>query len=184
MSVRPVPGLTAWTFRQLQSSPIIKEIETYNDRTAGIVAVTFLEDIIKDVLRGTLGNDEKAFDRFFGDKGPAGAFGAKIELAYMLRLFTKEGLRELNFVRKIRNTFAHEVMATDFEFQEIRNYCMELKIIEKWTHDGSTPVEEIPQWSLRIKDSKREALAVPRNRFLLSVNQYAFLINTLPAPYF
>jgi hypothetical protein len=59
---------------------------------------------------------------FFNDRGPAGTFSAKIELAYAFRLISSETKSQCHMVRKVRNSFAHSVTVVDFADPECKKF--------------------------------------------------------------
>lgn len=57
--------------------------------------------------------------RLFEGYGPLSNFSAKIDIAYALKLITKQTYDTFRTVQKIRNIFAHRNQLTDFETPEI-----------------------------------------------------------------
>ena len=70
-----------------------------------------LERMIKRLIRD---DDEKTLQEMFRSSGPLGAFASKINLGFLLRFYGKKAHRELNFIKDIRNRFAHQLGAISF----------------------------------------------------------------------
>jgi hypothetical protein len=87
-----------------------KEIEDAPDRTMAIVAACLLEAILEDAiitrLRPMSNTHRDAL--FEGESGFAG-FAAKINLGFSLGLYGTKTKNELDYIRKIRNQFAHYI---------------------------------------------------------------------------
>ena len=49
-------------------------------------------------------------------------------MAYLLDLINKDQYDDLNLIRKIRNSFAHQLDAVTFDFPEIKSRCSHLKL--------------------------------------------------------
>ena len=59
---------------------------------------------------------------------PLNTFSNKIKMAYSLGLIDKEQYRNLEYVRKIRNKFAHGISDASFEDDKIVEWCNKIKI--------------------------------------------------------
>ena len=58
--------------------------------------------------------------------GPLATFNAKIEMAYLLKIATKECRRVMHVIRRIRNEFAHSVEPIAFDDPKIKDMCSHL----------------------------------------------------------
>jgi len=72
------------------------------------------KDLRKDILEYSL--------------APLHTFSNKIKMAYSLGLIDKEKYKDLDYIRKIRNKFAHRIFDASFEDIEIIKWCKEIKI--------------------------------------------------------
>jgi len=59
---------------------------------------------------------------------PLHTFSNKIKMAYSLGLIDKEQYKNLEYVRKIRNKFAHRIFDASFEDDKIIVWCKKIKI--------------------------------------------------------
>lgn len=95
-------------------------IQKENDRGAALLAAVLAEHCLDGLLEKRLlppyGNE----GFISGFNSPIGTFSSKIELAYRIGIIPAQLAKLLNGLRKIRNSYAHEVIA-DFESQSIAN---------------------------------------------------------------
>ncbi|UPK45469.1 MltR family transcriptional regulator [Paenibacillus pabuli] len=97
-----------------------------SDRGCALLAIAFLDNILKELLRKFLVDDSSVFNNLFAGSGGLSSFSSRIELAYLLGLISPMQRRDLNLLRKIRNDFAHSMDIIDFENQTISNRINEL----------------------------------------------------------
>ena len=83
--------------------PIINEILTERDRGAAVVAGGFLEGKLTEVIHRCLRDDKDTARQLLKPTGPLGAFGNKVLLGYMLRLYRKESRVDMTLISEIRN---------------------------------------------------------------------------------
>ena len=108
-----------------------KEIdETKSDRAAAIVAATFVEDHLTRLLRRNLEQDDNLLEELFRPGGPLGDFGVKIDLGYLMGLYSKLAWKELDTIKKIRNDFAHKMEVRNFTHDRARELTNNLKLWE------------------------------------------------------
>jgi len=71
--------------------------------------------------------------------GPLSTFAAKTKMAYALGLIDEKTRKDLDFIRKIRNEFAHSVKAISFKDSPIREYCNELSVPKEKHNEMQRP---------------------------------------------
>lgn len=87
----------------------IEEFKGESDRACVILGASKLDQILGLILERFLLPCPNSQDQIFTNNGPLGTFSAKIDMTYRLGLIDSEACRAIHMVRKIRNTFAHEV---------------------------------------------------------------------------
>jgi len=113
-------------------SQVIKEITmARSERAAAIVAGTLVEDHLTTVLKRHLIDNPKKVRELFDVTGPLGAFGTKIDLGYLLGLYSEAAWKELDTIKRIRNEFAHKMEANSFQRQKISGLSDNLKLWEQ-----------------------------------------------------
>jgi hypothetical protein len=119
----------------------------YPDRVLAIVTAALLDDHVTACLTESLWKDDKTTSRLFS--GALSGLSSKIDLAYLMGLYTVEVRDDLKTIAKIRNEFAHNPTEVTFETAKIIDLCQNLKIAKYlsdgngWLHGGRTVVEGI-----------------------------------------
>ncbi|HSS79504.1 MAG TPA: DUF4145 domain-containing protein [Thermoanaerobaculia bacterium] len=104
-----------------------KEFSKESDRAAVILAAAMLEQALESLLRARLVAIASDSDPLFdGPYAPVSTFSAKIDLAFRIGLLSSRVARDLHLVRKIRNSFAHNVTGCNFDDAIVRNRATEL----------------------------------------------------------
>lgn len=87
-----------------------------SSRELPIVVGATLELAILELIERRLRGHSTEIESFLGTNGdgraPAGSFGARIQLAYLLGLISQNDLEVLRSIKNIRNLFAHRVEVT------------------------------------------------------------------------
>jgi hypothetical protein len=138
-----------------------EEIDLGSPRATAIVGAAFVEDHLQRLIQARLVDDQKVVDNIFGPNSALGTFSAKINVGYLMGLYSKETYRELDCIRTIRNDFAHELHINDFSINTIKDRCANLRVWEN-TKMSITKVEDKENTlSFGIEDEvKPEAKAI------------------------
>ena len=100
-----------------------------NDRGAAILLATNFETSLRIAIERKLSIPEKHRVMLFEDEAaPLRDFAAKIRLGYAIGLFGDETKESLDFIRLIRNAFAHAPSPVRFSTSEIVNACAFLEV--------------------------------------------------------
>jgi hypothetical protein len=102
----------AWAFTTFDSeedASRLEEIFSNSDRVAVIVGNAYFEELLEELLRTFLVEDNKVLDNVFNplQHGTLSTATAKIDIAYLLGLITKDTRDCLKSTAKLRNLFAH-----------------------------------------------------------------------------
>jgi DNA-binding MltR family transcriptional regulator len=90
----------------------MKELNKETDRGAFLFGVTFIDELLKDLLTFFFDKNEKDFiEKTFDYNGPLGTFSSRIKIAYCLCLITKDEYDDLDKLRDLRNDFAHKLLS-------------------------------------------------------------------------
>lgn len=100
--------------------PVAREISQATDRSAAILATSWLDEYLTTALRSRLHQDRDTANKLFKPSGPLGALTTKIELGYLLEFYNKETRDDLIHISGIRNLFAHWTKTIDFGSRDIR----------------------------------------------------------------
>ena len=74
---------------------------------------------------------------------PLGTFSAKIKMALCLNIIRKSDFDDLNKIRKIRNTFAHQLHGLIFDNDPVKSWARSLKFPVEYLSDGGWTVESV-----------------------------------------
>jgi hypothetical protein len=153
-----------WRFRSVHDLDIIDEIRGQSDRITGIVASAFLEDELADVILSRLyTNSDVKGNLFKGDDAPFGAFYGKIEIGFALGLYTNETRKDMHYIRKIRNRFAHHSAPASFDDpMNIAEWCDAMTVLMRASENlSSFGIPEMPPFDI--------SALTRRDKFILSV---------------
>ena len=96
------------------------------DRGTALVAAAWLDDALEVRIRAAFRPDKGIADDVFRPDGPLGSFAARIKLAYLLGLIEPFARKDLDFIRRIRNDFAHGRNDLYFTTPRIKDRCKQL----------------------------------------------------------
>jgi hypothetical protein len=94
-----------------------------SDRAALVLGAAQMDALLEDILRKRLIEPKSDL---FGHNGAFGTFSARIEATHATGVIDKEFANRLNLVRKIRNSYAHEIGAVDLEGTSVSQQIAEL----------------------------------------------------------
>ncbi len=141
------------TVRLAAYSRMVDSYRNESDRAAAILAASFLDNTLRQVLLAYMVDHPRINDLFEGDR-PLATFSSRISLAFGLGLVTSDRHTDLSLIRKIRNHFAHSEEASSFSASPARDWCAEFWISKKESTD---------------EFSGRDIRHDSRDQFLLSV---------------
>jgi hypothetical protein len=161
-------------------------LETDTDRAVAIVGGAIVEQRLTEALKAFLVHDEKLLDTLLNPYGALGAFGVKVQIAYLTRAITKAGYDDLSNIVKIRNDFAHRFEINSFDQDSPKARCTNLRLVDE--HILEMPPEEAtaikagtyaPTSSGKMLwkyTGASKDLSVPRKRFTLAVSLLSLIL--------
>ncbi|MEI7993715.1 MAG: MltR family transcriptional regulator [Methylococcaceae bacterium] len=153
------------------------ELKGESDRAAAIVGTSVLETHLEQLLTKAMIDHKKVPDIFKG-YAPLSTLSAKINISYFLGLIPTDLYEDLDYIRKIRNDFAHEHGPISFKDQSLADKVKKLKCIQPWLniqrqineeHLNLNKVEESEN-TYKLADNNEE----PRNLWNLAVAVLTF----------
>jgi DNA-binding MltR family transcriptional regulator len=93
----------------------IQEFNKESDRAIVILAAAKIDQLLCEILEGTLLPVTTAKDELLESDGPLASFSSRIALCTRMGLIDAELTRAMQLLRKIRNAFAHEVTGCSLE---------------------------------------------------------------------
>jgi DNA-binding MltR family transcriptional regulator len=108
------------TILEYESDP--KDGHTFNDRAIALTLTAQLEQFLESAISSHFEIDENEGRKLFDDNvdGPLSTLSRKIAIGYALGVYGSNMKTDLNFIRQIRNAFAHSKKHLDFDTPEIR----------------------------------------------------------------
>lgn len=103
--------------------------EKESDRAAAVLAASYLEAVLEEVLRTWLPPNPAVVDAFFDplQSGFLSTLSAKKNMAYALGLVSTADRKDLQVVANVRNFFAHHVLDADsLDSQLVKDSLREL----------------------------------------------------------
>lgn len=113
-------------FSKEQIEGIMTMVSHADDRTSAILALSAIEVALENLLRDSF--VQSTSESIYKGNGPLATLSSRIEIAFAVGLISEDEKRDLNFMRKIRNQFAHSFDHTiTFDSLPIRDWIKELR---------------------------------------------------------
>lgn len=170
----------AWTYSTENERQVIEGLAHDTDRAAAIIAGSIVDVRLTAAIRHRFRRDVKIEGELFRSSGALGSFNAKIDIAYLMGIFSRAAHADAHLIRDIRNSFAHDLSIKDFKSASIRDRSMNLKLIE--THAKQTVAGAPNQLFFNLSPGAIPRLGVvglaekkrnPRDRYILSCSLLA-----------
>lgn len=104
----------------------IDEFVSESDRAAVVLGAAKLDDLLMRALIAFMLPSTRGEDELFAQGKPLRSFGLKIDLAYRLGVITEQFRNALHLIRKLRNTFAHNLEGCTLDNPENHGRVLEL----------------------------------------------------------
>jgi hypothetical protein len=163
-----------WVHRNEDEKNAHAEIETSSDRVAAIVSAAFLDDRLAAALKARLYHDKKITDKMFGS-GPLGTFSARIDLAFLIGMFSTDAVNDLHAIRTVRNEFAHKLTTKSFNAQRVRDLIKNIRIVRRQRIMASGDKDGLTMEIFPAFD--KEKLPTPREIYIKSCQFFIFLLD-------
>lgn len=154
-----------WNFHFL-----IEEFKKETDRAAVILASALIDEALTSILKSHLVPIPNATDNFFErSNAPLSTFSSKIDMVYRLGIVSARFCRDMHLIRKIRNSFAHDIYGCNFENGSVKSRVTEL----------SKTCEIIPVYHHLIEEGNENLEEGTRGIFLFIVSTIIFNLNLI-----
>lgn len=117
---------------------MVVALKDETDGAAALLAASFLENEMRERLKDFLVED-KSTEKLFNTYRPLSTFSALTDICFALGLMTRTMRSDLNFVRKIRNHFAHHPKHQLFGDSPVSGWCREIS----WSQGVPTQTGEM-----------------------------------------
>lgn len=152
-----------------------REFQKNSDRGVAVVAASFLDEILKELLQSFFARDAKSDKEIFEANGPLSTFSAKISICHRLGLISQFEYRAINTIRSIRNDFAHQLGEVSFQQQSIKDRCRNIRVPDGVFNPSIIP---LPTTSGEIRSLRIERADIdsPRELFQETVIQLVHML--------
>src|SRR5260370_33001264 len=144
----------------------MEEVISGPDRVVAIVTAALVEDRLDTLVHARLRKRDEVGGEMFRSNGPLGTFSTKIDLAFLIGIYSDRTRKDLHAIRKIRNEFAHELLTLDFEHGRVRDLATNLTIKDRFTVTLTSPDNKFKMQMGEPEDAER-GLTV-REHFVVS----------------
>jgi hypothetical protein len=164
-----------WIGASESEGKALQELYSLADRAAAIVAGALLDVRLETALRLKLRNapiskGESVQSRMFEVRGALNSFSVKIDLGFMMGMYSDGARRDMTLINKVRNQFAHRLDVSTFD--SVKDLCANLSNFEKHFHEyKQTPAQQTANPMMAEPDLAAH-LQDPRQRYLMAVRLY------------
>ena len=135
------PKATAANLLATKYESIKHAWETETDRGLALVMAAYFDDLLDELLRRSLIDDNAVVKRLLDSDRAVSTFSARIDLAYAMGLITKGLYKTLHQIREIRNHFAHVGGARDFNDTGMKDRCDALHALDPTLAKMTSPAD-------------------------------------------
>ncbi len=100
-----------------------------------LLGAAILDDCLRKLLHNFMIASEKEVNKLLHN-GPLGTFSARCLAAYCLGLISIDEFHDIELIREVRNSFAHDLMEANLENSAIKANCTKLmsgRAISDWS---------------------------------------------------
>ena len=106
-----------------------EELKKETDRGLPLVGTVLIDEKLRDTLDAFFIGGKINSKLLNDSNSPLGTFSSRIDICYGLGLIDEFEYKEINYLRKIRNEFAHAKHGISFKTGKIKDLCSNLKTI-------------------------------------------------------
>ena len=111
-------------------SAFLPKLNEESARGAVLISCAFIDELLQRTLLSFFLDHKIAVSLVDGFNAPLGTFSTRASAAFALGLISEEEYEETDTLRKIRNSFAHDIHV-DFEDEKIAALCNKLLLAAK-----------------------------------------------------
>lgn len=177
-----------WFFLSDDEVQILETLDHDSDRAVAVIVGAMIENRLERGLKVRMPTaDKDALNKVFQFSGPLGSFSAKIDVAYLNGLLTKDAYEDMVRFKDIRNKFAHKLDIRTFDSDSVRDSAKNFKLIEEYVAEAQPDTEgRIKALALDV-GSKPAVFAssvikrkkVPRDRYLMTAQLFTVKLATV-----
>jgi DNA-binding MltR family transcriptional regulator len=177
-----------WFFLNDDEAQILETLDHDSDRAVAVIVGAMIENRLERGLKARMRIiDKDALNKVFQFSGPLGSFSAKIDVAYLNGLLSKDAYEDLARFKDIRNKFAHKLDIRTFDSDSVRDSAKNFKLIEEYVAEAQ-PDTEGKVRALALDVGAKPAVfannvsmrkRVPRDRYLMTAQLFTVKLATV-----
>jgi DNA-binding MltR family transcriptional regulator len=134
-----------WLLDDDDEHGLLDELFDYPDRMVGLLAPVLIDRRLEKTIQALWQDDGSTLRDLFRDGAPLGSFATRIKIGFAIGLYGKETYQDLREINHIRNAFAHQLAASDFQFQSIRDRTKKLSLPTRFPATKEMAVKEFEE---------------------------------------
>ena len=164
-----------WLTLEKSYAETLNEIKKQRDRGAAIIAASVLEDHLLAAIQSRLHRNDTIESKIFKGYGPLASFSAKIDLGFLLGLYSSTSHKQIHRIREIRNEFAHNLAPLSFNSQRIKAFCAHFRLPRGFGRDFDKMLEKnFGAKDLRLGMFRHRS--TPRSQFMGVAQLYTMML--------
>lgn len=132
---------------------LLNETRSETNRGKALVTASLIEEMLEEVLRNFLLENSAIKKLFQAPNAPLSTFSAKIAACRALGLISHVEFRDIDFIRQIRNQFAHNILCS-FHDEKIKSWTEKIQA-------GMTYIDS-------LEKGHESRVKTPEQRFILA----------------
>lgn len=112
------------------------EFVNESDRGAAIIGATLIEYQLERILSKRIIENKKCREELLESNHAFNTFSSKTLAAFCFGLISSDEYSDINYIREIRNQFAHHLFDCNFTNSRIKDLINNLRIVKKATNNA------------------------------------------------
>jgi hypothetical protein len=138
-----------------------------NDRGACILMATNVELSLTSAIFRVLAWDDETRGHLTSSEGPVATFAQKVHLGRALRIYGPDTQHNLDYIRLIRNAFAHSHAPISFETKEVKAAVGLLKQLKPLPPVASPEHREVQTTEISSRDAFRRTCDIMGHNLMI-----------------
>jgi len=137
---------------------MVEQYRSESDRGAAVLAGSWVENVLGIYLEYSM-VDQSSSHELFSSNGPLATFSQRISIGRAFGILSKNTADTLNYIRKIRNYFAHHPLDASFDESPVCEWVQHLmKLLEEQlnSYSSTNSFEDDNNETLKLKYSRRD----------------------------
>ena len=137
---------------------MVEQFRSESDRGAAVLAGSWVENVLGTYLEHNMVDQSKTHE-LFSSNGPLATFSQRISIGKAFGILSKNTADTLNYIREIRNHFAHHPLDASFDKSPVSEWVQHLMMLleeQLNSYRGRNSCEGSSNETLALKYSRRD----------------------------